>query len=318
MQIKLESINPVISFESYLREYDEILTGKRKAFSASLMSKNQGTLMCVKMLRHIFKYYMHWTPTDVRDKLTPEVIKAMKIEPLIKRLPCPPELDPEKELYYIAWHLYPETQTVSSIDLIVKLYSDLLNGRIKKFPAGYFDGTDGACRAQILLRVMIQEFLPPFSSLESMYAFFASGEGRKAINDYRLTVPLQELYGTPLAYFHDCLSDNQKDEELYHKYNAKSRDTLFLPVTEEEKRIYFGEEQESLLGDSSDMIYEEDEFEEVEEVEDVELFSAEPEATETMEIVAEEIEETEELEEESVIEFSTEPVEDVEETESIE
>lgn len=65
---------------------------------------------------------------------------------------------------------------------------------------------------------MLIEYMPPFSSLEAMYAYFASPKGREAIREYKLLVPLRELYESPLDYLHDSLSSQQKSEELYEKY----------------------------------------------------------------------------------------------------
>lgn len=223
----------------YLKEYDDVLMGKRKTYSSALMAKEQGPYMCAELLRDIFKYYMHWTPVDIRDKLTPDVATKMKIWPLIKRIPCPAEVDASREMYYVAWHLYPETRNIREPELIIKLYTDILAGRVKKFPSVYFDGNAGYLRAHILLMTMIREYLPPFANLEAVYAFFASVEGRQCISKYKLTIPLRELYGSALAYLHDSLPDSQKSEELYTKYQQRTQLSRelnnYLPVTPEER-----------------------------------------------------------------------------------
>lgn len=204
----------------YLREYDEVLMGKRKTYSAACMNKSQGPNICAEMLRYIFPYYLKWTPEQVRDCLTPAVIRAMKLEPLINRIPAPPEINRETELYFVAWYLYPQTRNVSRSELIIKVYMDVVEERISKFPKNYFDGNDGYVRARLLLLVMIREFLA-FESVEEMYAFFGSDEGRKAISKYKLTVPLRELYSSPLDYLHDSLTEEQRDDRLYQKYKQK-------------------------------------------------------------------------------------------------
>lgn len=225
--------------EYYLREYDDVLMGRRKTYSSALMAKEQGAVMCAELLRDIFKYYLKWSPIEIRDKLTPEVVAQMKIQPLIKRIPCPPEVDAQKELYYVAWYLYPETRNVKEPELIIKLYTDIINGKVKKFPSGYFDGNAGYLRARILFLTMVREFLPPFTSLDGLYGFFASSEGKKCINHYKLTIPLRELYGSALAYLHDALPWAQKSEILYEKYRKQimlNREKgNYLPVTQKER-----------------------------------------------------------------------------------
>lgn len=240
--VLLQSVDPWF----FLSEYNDVLLGKRKTFSSSIMAKGQGAYLCAELLRLIFKEYFHWTPEEVRDKLTPEIVRKMKLSPLIRRIPCPPELNPAKEVYYVAWYLYPWTKTTTTPELIVKLYNDVMTGAIKRFPSSYFDGNEGYIRARILFLTMVKEYLPPFKSLENMYAFFASPRGRRCINDHKLIIPLRELYGTPLAYLHDSLSPAQKSEELYKKYAVGDMNrgdaANFLPVTEEEMDALYGED----------------------------------------------------------------------------
>lgn len=237
-------IKPGVEPSYYLREYDDVLMGRRKTFSSALMNKDQGAYMCAELLRNIFDLYMHWSHEDVRDRLTPDVVKTMKIGPLVKRIPCPPEIDSAKELYYVAWYLYPETRNVEEPELIIKLYTDILKGKVKKFPGGYFDGNDGYLRSHILFLTMVREYLPPFDSIESLYRYFASPEGKACINRYKLTIPLRELYGTALAFLHDSLPWSQKDEDLYEKYLPKAQDNRaggnFLPITDAERDELLG------------------------------------------------------------------------------
>lgn len=238
------TVKPNVDPSYYLKEYDDVLMGRRKTYSSALMAKEQGSRTCEELLRAIFELYLHWTPEEVRDKLTPDVVKTLKIHPLITRLPCPPELNPKTDLYYVAWYLYPETRNASDADLILKLYTDLMDGAIKKFPGGYFDGNDGYLRARILFMTMVREYMPPFQNIESMYAYFASPDGKRCLSKYKLIIPLRELYGSPLAYLHDALPWSQKDEDLYEKYSALSpaarNDGSYLPVTEAERDHLFG------------------------------------------------------------------------------
>lgn len=238
------NVKPGVDPTYYLKEYDDVLMGRRKTFSSALMAKEQGPHMCAELLRNIFSIYLHWTPVDVREKLTPEVVHRLKIAPLIKRIPCPPEVDPSKEMYYVAWYLYPETRNIQEPELIIKLYTDILEGKVKKFPGGYFDGNDGYLRAHILFLTMVREYLPPFENLDALYRFFASPEGKNCIVRYKLVVPLHELYGSALAFLHDSLPWVQKDEYLYQRYLPLVREGRtgknYLPVTQAERDELLG------------------------------------------------------------------------------
>lgn len=202
-----------------LSEVQEILLNKRQHYSASFLDRDTGDVNIYEALRYLFEAFLEWTPVQVRDCLTADIIRLLKMEPLINRVPCPPELDRNRDYEYVAWYLYPETRNCTKKDLAIKVYHRLNNGEISRFPKGYFDGTVQAWfRARCAFQCMLIEYMPPFSSLEAMYAYFASPKGREAIREYKLLVPLRELYESPLDYLHDSLSSQQKSEELYEKY----------------------------------------------------------------------------------------------------
>lgn len=221
--VKNTTITPFFDVDPhyYLHEYDDILLGNRKTFSSAFMSKNNDERICMSVLKYVFKNYLHWSPVEVRDNLTEEIITRMKLLPLINRLPCPDELDRNKDLYYIAWALYPETINVSKKDLIIKVYDDVLSGVRQKFPKEYFDGNEGYVRARVLMVTMLREHCAgKFNGIEEMYQFFASQQGRKLLLKYKLHYPLRELYPSALHYFHDCLPLDQRRADLLERYEA--------------------------------------------------------------------------------------------------
>lgn len=206
-----------------LNEYDEVLMGKRKSYSAFFMSRHHGDKVIKIALKYCFETYLQWTPEQVRECLTPELVKRMHIEGLINRIPCPPELNAKTELYYVAWWLYPETQNVSTPELMIKVYDDLLSEKITKFPKGYFDGILGLIHAKAIFLTMVKRYLS-FDGPESMYAFFADTKQSKPImKKYRLSVPLRELFDSPLDYLHEALPESQKREDLYQQYKEEQR-----------------------------------------------------------------------------------------------
>lgn len=214
-----------------LSEVREILLNKRQHYSADFMNRDTGGATIYEALRYIFEAFLEWTPTQVRDDLNAEIIRLFKMESLIRRIPCPPELDRDRDFEYVAWYLYPETKTCTQQDLAIKVYHRLINGEISRFPKGYFDGTiKGWYRARCTFQCMLIEYLPPFPNMDAMYAYFAGIQGREAIKKYKLSVPLRELYESPLDYLHDSLSSKQKDEKLYRKYkNIQQQRRGLLP-----------------------------------------------------------------------------------------
>jgi len=221
------NISANTSFRFFLKEYDDVLVGKKKTYSAALMARDNGPAMCAEILRRIFKKYLDWSPFQIRDCLTQEIVERMCLAPFIRRIPSPSEVNRETELYYVAWFLYPETKNVSEAELVCKVYRDLMEGKIQKFPKNYFNDNVGYYRAKILFMTMLNEYFSGyFSDIEHLYRFFAANEGKSAIDKYKLKTPMQERYGNPLDYLHDSLPTSmqtKESEELYRKIRQKKK-----------------------------------------------------------------------------------------------
>ncbi len=130
---KNEAYTESIDTMALLKAYDDVLIGKREAFPVELISKESAPAICSSLLRLIFDKYLGWTPTQVRDFLTPEVVERMCLSPLISCIPSPPEVLRDSELYFVAWYLYPETKNSSDAELVGKVYQNLIAGKIRKF-----------------------------------------------------------------------------------------------------------------------------------------------------------------------------------------
>lgn len=210
-----------IDVKTFLKEYDDMIIGKKKTFSAALMSKENGPTLCASLLRLIFDKYLGWTPTQIRDLLTPEVVERMCLSSLINRIPSPPEILRDSELYFVAWYLYPETRNSTDAELISKVYQDLVTGKIQKFPKNYFEDNIGHSRAKYLFVIMLQEYYNGvFESVEDMYRFFASDDGKRAVEEHKLKTPMMEWYGNALDYFHDSIPSSMKSSKTDALYRA--------------------------------------------------------------------------------------------------
>ena len=73
-----------------LTEVQEMLLNKRQHYSASFLDRDTGDVNIYEALRYLFEAYLEWTPIQVRNNLTKEIIQLLKMEPFINRVPCPP------------------------------------------------------------------------------------------------------------------------------------------------------------------------------------------------------------------------------------
>ena len=215
---------PFILPEDILYQYDEILLGNRANCSTLVSAKESGNKYTDAILNYCFDKFLRWTPQDVVNGLTKEIVTQFKLAPFIeKRITRPPEFD-EWEFQFVGWHLYPETCTLSNDERVIKVYMEVVDGKRKRFPKAFFDETAGERRAFICFRVMSNEFIQP-TSIKQLYDLFGNEQkGRQILSKHKLIVPVRSIFGTPLHYLHATLEDEWlEDEDLYERYMEKAR-----------------------------------------------------------------------------------------------
>lgn len=205
-----------------LYEYEQILLGKKSGFSPYYFKFGDDTsnYYAKYIIKYAVETYLGWTPADTRDHLDQEVIGMLKLEPLIKYLEFPPELDKTKDFYYIASLIYPSDVPVDRIGLVLKTYKRILTGELNKFPKDYLTDMQGIRKARICFRYMLSQYFT-FASIRDMYQFFSEPSGSKALRRYKLNGICSEFYECPIDFLHDSLSAAQQDEFWYRYYRFR-------------------------------------------------------------------------------------------------
>lgn len=242
------SYNSAITMQTFLNEYNEILIGKRKNFSPQLLDKDYPEKTAADILRVIFEYYFDWTPVQVRDCLTPEIVTRMKLGSLIRKIPSPDEIIREKELYFVAWYLYPKTRNISEGDLVIQVYHHLMNGDIQRFPKNYFFSNLGNLRAKMIFKIALKEYILPryaFSSMADVYNFFASDKVNAVMDECKLSTMIKQKAGLPLNMLHMAL-ENEKYNVLY----IKALEKCFTKNKWDQCILSYGEVKEALGKDT--------------------------------------------------------------------
>ena len=210
-----------------LGEYEEMALGQRKTYSAASLPKDASPEYCARIIKRILSIYKpEWSPTDLRDCLTPDLATSLGLWPLIKHLPCPDELNPKKDLYFVAWVLYPETRNVNEIDLVASVYQDIIHGTRQKFPKGYFYGKKGTLRAKAVFKLFMNEFVIPrfdLCCLRDAYELFATNEIDGLIEKCHLTAFVRDRFGLPLNFLHTCLGADADDIMYYNAFFKKTQ-----------------------------------------------------------------------------------------------
>ena len=199
-------------------EYENIILGKKRNYSSAIFGSpnkeiNQKNAICI--MKYAFESFLNWSPEDVKRLINPKIIRLMKLENVIKYIQFPGELNPKTDLFYIAHLMYPNIIHYNSREITLKVYKDILNKKIYRFPKDFFEDDEGVNRARLCFRYMVQNYFH-FHNLEEMYEYFASSKGKKALKEYQLLSVCDVLYSHPLDYMHDSLIEEQQDEFLYN------------------------------------------------------------------------------------------------------
>lgn len=213
-------------------EYEEILTGKRKQLSNSLLKKYNHSKYYVPMMRYVFEEMLRWTPEDVKLYISMDVIRALKLECITGLIEIPAEIDIERDSFYLAHVLYPEQYPYDFRISILTEYKRRIeedeDGKIKN---GFFDDEKGRIAARICLRYAVEHHLPLVSS-EKIYEFFSDPEkAGQFLKDYKLKNAYQIHYESELEYLHDAMLPPMRCELYYWYY-------IFRKQFNEDKKIY--------------------------------------------------------------------------------
>ena len=194
----------------------------------------------------ISKHKPDWTPEDVRDCLTPELATEMGLWPLIKHLPCPDELDPKKDLSFVAWELYPETRNIKAIDLVHTLFRDIVSGSRQKFPKGYFFGWNGTLRARAIFKFFMNDYaIPEFrlTCVKDAYEVFGSNQIDILLKRCNIDRFVHDRYGLPLNFLHSGLGADADDNAYYSMFfgtSQKRNRAAFLLDSDEVRQLNNG------------------------------------------------------------------------------
>lgn len=170
--------------------YERVLCGERwpTHYVGTPTSKDRA----VEILRYLLFEKMGVKDFDEAKALfTKEFVKAYRLGLVIRPFYKPPELLPD-EYDHILWLLFPERKKGKKA-LIVKVYSEVLSGRRKNFPRGYFtDAVDGRFRAEVCVKHLCQRIL--HLSGDKIAREFCHSNGIKTLAKYKLKILLNHVY----------------------------------------------------------------------------------------------------------------------------
>ena len=221
-------------------EYDELMIGNRHSISPDffIYSENANEALALGIMQYAFETYLRWDPIDIRDRIDLRLLRLLKLDQLLKYIRFSEELDPRVDYFYIVWKIYPYTVNYTYEERVFRVYRNVLEGEMSRFPKEYFSGTEGEYRAKLCFRYMLENVVH-FTSVNEMYRFFTMRSSIETLQRAKLRIVCRDLFGSPLEYLHASLPDSQRNEMFYNreqfrkkyneaerKYRAKIRDQL--------------------------------------------------------------------------------------------
>lgn len=218
-----------------LMEYEEILLGKREDFSSVYLKKRLPQEDVEELFRYVFGSLLEWTPSQVRDYSSKKLLSLLHLEKPYRYLVFPPELDRDRNVFYLGHLLYPDRIKYTRRDMVISIYQRVLSGEMTKFPKTFFTGEDGRANMITCMKYVLNSYFD-FHSAWDMYSYFASRKkGMAFMRRYHMTVPCSELFGDPLTCLHECLPDDEARELYYYYFQFRNALEGYKSEQEEKK-----------------------------------------------------------------------------------
>lgn len=179
--------------------YEEVLYGKPWPEGFWMPTTNNRRV--TEILRYLFLDKLKIKEYEVaKEILTADFINEYELSILIEKADRPPEMN-DGEFFYLLWYVFPEKRPTED-ELIIKVYNDVLSGRRKKFPRGYFlKNSRVEHRAIVCFRYLCEEVLK--LDAEGICRTFTKTYGIKTLSKYKLKMLIDIVY-----------------ESLFHLMNA--------------------------------------------------------------------------------------------------
>lgn len=170
--------------------YKRVLKGERwpAMYVGSPIVKDRS----IEILRYLFFEKLGIkTFEEAKSVLDRQFIQKHKLTKVIEGIERPVEFLPN-EYDFVLWELFPERRKGKRA-LTVKVYSDVLSGKRKSFPRGYFqDARYGKQRAEICIKHLCKKIL--HYSGEKIAKEFSHSNGIKTLSRYKLKIVLNHVY----------------------------------------------------------------------------------------------------------------------------
>jgi hypothetical protein len=203
-------------------EYEMVLLGKKSGVSVYFFSHSpeQNERLALDIIRYAVETYLKWSPEEVYKNFNESIIKQMKLDSIMRYIRFPPEADEKSDYFIIAGKLYPDKIKINIKEMTLVIYRRVIEGKLYKFPKGFFDDSIGYYRAIVCLQYMLTQFCH-FGNISDMYRDFSMSKGTKLLKNYKLQAARITMWECAIDYLHAALPESSQSEYYYHYYKFK-------------------------------------------------------------------------------------------------
>lgn len=202
-----------------LVNYDDSLIGRipdvesHNFYGAAASAVNER--IALECIRYAIEDVLQWTPETALKKFDRYILSLMKLNRIAAYIVYPVEVESNDPLYILS-RLYPDTVKVTEQDFVKRTFESILSSGEQQFPREYFIGGDGFRRFCFCMKYVIENFTS-IDSVEDLYRFMDSPQGKRLLYRYRLKVPADQFY---ISILDVCryITRGDPDSELYFAY----------------------------------------------------------------------------------------------------
>lgn len=179
--------------------YEEVLAGEPwpKGFWADTIRSRRITEILTYVIKGILKIECY---EEAKKVVNAAFIDEYELSKLVEMAERPPEMQ-DGEFFYLLWYVFPE-ERIPQDELTIKVYDEVLTGKRRVFPRGYFVKCgDVERKARICFKHLCEDVLK--LDRKGICRIFCNSNGIKVLQKYKLKIVLDIVY-----------------ESLFHLVNA--------------------------------------------------------------------------------------------------
>ena len=191
--------------------YEEVLSGEPwpDGFWAPLTSSRR----VAEILSYLFLDKLKIEQYEVaKELLTADFIDVYELSILVEKAERPPEMN-DGEFFYLLWNVFPDARP-SDEELIIKVYTEVLSGKRKGFPRGYFlKNSQVEYRAVVCFRYLCEEVLK--LDRESICKTFTMTYSIKILSKYKLKMLIDIVFDSLFHLMNAAYPELSRELEVY-------------------------------------------------------------------------------------------------------